>query len=228
MSYFEKNKTYWEQGYPAENVDHPVYRGLWGRIIKPDFPHLVGGKLVDFGCGQGANTHFMHTRGFDVRGVDISETDISAAKKKYPEIADKFSICKLRPQDNAFYGFDGDVSVVMGIQAFYYFTDSDLKVLVDKLYASMKKGGLFYATMMGEESKEFFDNSAAAEDGLRIVNFKNTRLDVKDYCMSFVKDEADLKRKFSQFKPLHIGYYTAKFRSDEGNGMHWTFCGIKE
>jgi len=228
MSYFDKNKIYWEQGYPAENVDAPVFRGLWGRIIKPDFPDLIGGKLLDFGCGQGANTAFMSKKGFNVHGVDISETDITAARKNFPELASNFSICKPRPQDNNFYGFKDDISVVMGIQSFYYFTDTDLSVLLKKLYDAMKPGALFYATMMGEQSKEFFVNSIPAEDGLRIVNFKNDRLNVKDYCMSFIKDKEHLKKTFSMFKPLHMGFYTAKFREDEGDGMHYTFCGVKE
>ena len=82
--------------------------------------------------------------------------------------------------------------------------------------------------MMGENSKEFYDNSQEYEDGLRVVNFKNDRLDVKNYYMSFIKDETHLKSKFRMFKPMHIGYYCAKYRNDEGDGFHFTFCGVKE
>jgi hypothetical protein len=98
---------------------------------------------------------------------------------------------------------------------------------MDKLYRSMRPGGVFYATMMGEKAREFFDNSTEAKDGLRVVNFRNERLDVKDYYMSFTRDEDHLRRRFAMFKPVHVGYYAAKFRNDEGDGFHYTFCGVK-
>ena len=92
----------------------------------------------------------------------------------------------------------------------------------------MNKGGIFYATMMGEKSQEYFKDSEEYKDGLRSIRFKNDRLDIKNYYMFFTKDEDDLKQKFKMFKPLHIGHYAAKFRSDEGDAFHYTFCGIKE
>lgn len=30
------------------------------------------------------------------------------------------------------------------------------------------------------------------------------------------------------FKPVHIGYYSAKFRNDEGDSHHYVFTGVKE
>lgn len=228
MDYFEKNKEYWEKGYSASNVDHPVFR-FYGRILKSEFD--LGDnyeKLLDFGCGQGAAVNFFSQQGFNARGVDISNIDIHVAKTRYPHISSHFSICDPNPKNNDFYGFESDISVVTAIQSLYYFTDTDFEIAINKIYNTMKKGGVIFATMMGEKSSEFFDNSKPWKDGLRVVNFKNNRLNVEEYCMSFIKDENHLKEKFNLFKPLHIGYYAAKFRDDEGDGFHYTFCGIKE
>lgn len=228
MNYLQKNKEYWEKGYPAVNVDHPVFR-FYGRILRPEFK--MGGafeRLLDFGCGQGAAVNFFSMNGFDARGVDISESDIAAAKIRYPHIASNFSVCNPDPEKNEYYGFQEDVSVVTAIQSLYYFNNTDFEVAMKKIYSMMKKGGVFYATMMGVQSKEFFENSSEYGDGLRVVNFKNKRVDVKEYYMSFIEDEEQMKRKFSLFRPLHIGYYCAKLRADEGDGFHFTFCGVKE
>ena len=87
MSYLDENRAYWERGYNAVNVDHPVFR-FYGRILKPDFG--LGGnweRLVDFGCGQGAAVSFFQKHVFHARGVDVSETDIAAAKIRFPHIA---------------------------------------------------------------------------------------------------------------------------------------------
>ena len=227
MSYLDENRAYWERGYNAVNVDHPVFR-FYGRILKPDFG--LGGnweRLVDFGCGQGAAVSFFQKHGFHARGVDVSETDIAAAKIRFPHIARNFLVCAPDPKANEYYGFAEDVTVITAIQSLYYFSDHDFGACLDMLYRSMRPGGVFFATMISENSREYFDNSVEFGDGLRVVNFQNKRLDVKDCYMSFIKDEDHLKRKFDMFKPVHIGYYAIKFRSDEGGGHHFTFCGVK-
>lgn len=82
--------------------------------------------------------------------------------------------------------------------------------------------------MMGQQSKEFYENSTSTEDEwLRKVDFENKRVHVKNYSMFFIKNEEDLISKFRMFKPIHVGYYAAKFRDDEGDGFHYTFCGVK-
>lgn len=229
MDYLASNKAYWEKGYHAVNVDHAAFR-FYGRILKPQFGLTGEGheRFVEFGCGQGAAANYFSNLGFDVRAVDISETDIGIAKIRYPHIAPRFSVCNPKPASNPFYGFADDVSVVTAFQSLYYFSDRDFTEVMDKIHRSMRKGGVFFATMMGEQSKEFFGASEPAADGLRVVNFRNQRIDVKGYYMFFIKDEEHLKRKFSMFKPVHTGYYAAKLRSDEGDGFHHTFCGIKE
>jgi len=227
MNYLDKNKAYWEKGYNAVNVDHPVYR-FYGRILKPQF--AIGGNyepILDFGCGQGAAVNFFAMQGFHSLGVDISKTDIGIAKIRYPHIAQNFVVCDPEPKKNDYYGLPQDIAVVTAIQSLYYFSDEDFEVCIKKIYNSIRPGGIFFATMMGENSKEFYDNSTDFRDGLRVVNFQNDRLKVEEYYMSFIKDEDHLKQKFSMFKPIHIGYYAAKFRNDEGDGFHYTFCGIK-
>lgn len=227
MDYLLKNKTYWEKGYPAINVDHTVFR-FYGKILKPEFK--LGGnweRLIDFGCGQGATVNFFRQLGFNACGVDMSENDITTAKIRYPHISSSFYLCAPEPKSNPYYGFDKDVKVVTAFQSLYYLSDKDFQACMDILYRSMQPGAVFFATMMGEGSLEFFDNSTEFKDGLRSVNFQNSIQEVKDYYISFIKDEDHLKRKFGMFKPVHIGHYSAKFRNDEGDGFHYTFCGVK-
>lgn len=85
----------------------------------------------------------------------------------------------------------------------------------------MGKSGVFVATMMSIFSKQFYDNSKPTSDPfLREVNFTDSRQQVKHYFISFILEEQDLLDKFKMFRPHHIGYYSAKFRNDEGDGHH--------
>ena len=228
QKYLRENKEYWEKGYEAPNVDHHIFR-FFGRILKPEFnlprDHE---KLLDFGCGQGAAVNFFHMNGFDSYGVDISEKDISIAKTRFPHINDKFYFCDVDPKKQTIYGKEDLYNVITAFQSLYYFSKSDFEVLMKSLYRQLAPGGIFFATMMGRQSKEFYDNSVPTEDEwLRKVDFKNKRYSVKNYSMFFVEDEEDLISKFEMFRPIHVGYYAAKFRSDEGDGFHYTFCGVK-
>ena len=44
-----------------------------------------GGRALDFGCGAGRSTRFLHGRGFEVIGVDIAEEMLAHARERDPE-----------------------------------------------------------------------------------------------------------------------------------------------
>lgn len=226
-NYLQKNYEYWQKGYEAENVESFVFR-VYGRVFKSQFG-LDGSKrekLLDFGCGSGANLRFFHKKGFDIYGVDISKVDIERCKERMPEISDHFIVIDPKPKSEVMF-FSGEYDVVIAIQSLYYFSHADLKVRLDSIYNQMKKGAIIYATMMGTKCDWFFDNSTDYEDGLRKVDFSTSRLQVKDYFMNFTENEENLLKKFEMFKKIHIGYYDAKYREDEGSDFHYTFIGQK-
>lgn len=209
-------------------MDHNAFR-FAGRVLKPDF-HLPKNqeRLLDFGCGQGAAVAYFNSIGFTAHGVDFSETDIRTAKNLFPALAEQFFVCAGKPSENATYGDGEFYQVITAIQSLYYFTEEDFNFALKMLHDQLSEGEIFYATMMGTRSKQFYDNSEPTEDSwLRVVNFSDSRHSVSNYCMFFVEDEEDLQSRFDLFEPLHVGYYSAKYRSDEGDGFHYTFVGQK-
>lgn len=56
-------------GYPTEHVIRFVARNYYKRVRKDV-------KILDFGCGTGANTWFLAREGFDTYAFDISESAI--------------------------------------------------------------------------------------------------------------------------------------------------------
>ena len=229
MDYLKSNADYWESGYTAPMVDHHVFR-LYGRILKPYFnlPKKYT-SLLDFGCGQGAAVNYYAGLKFDSYGVDISKFDIDVARHRFPGIANSFSTCEPKPLNNKHYGNLEKYDVITAFQSLYYFTKKDFEDLMEKLYNQLNKGGIFFATMMGTKSEEYFKNSKETDDAwLRCVNFTNSRYQCKDYYIFFTENQNELCNRFSMFKPMHLGWYSGKFTSEEGDGFHYTFCGVKE
>ena len=75
---------------------HPALRGdmdLLNRVVEL----ARGNRGLDAGCGAGArDVHLLHTRGYDVYGIDAVEENISLGRELHPEIADKLNVADLR------------------------------------------------------------------------------------------------------------------------------------
>ena len=222
--YLKRNSEYWRAGYDAPNVESFVFRP-YGRIFKTEFG-LTGSnheRLLDFGCGQGAAIRFFHSKGFDVYGVDISETDIARCQETMPDIRDHLAVIAPTPsEEDVFFG--GEYDLVLAVQALYYYSDSDLQRRLVSLHNQMKPGAILYATMMGP-GHYMYEHSQPYKDGLRKVDFSLPRLQVSDYYVNFTHSEDELIDRFSMFEKVHVGFYDAKYREDEGRSFHYTFVG---
>lgn len=217
--YLAENVERWSRGYAAESVDHPVFR-FYGRILKVDGP--ASGKLLDFGCGQGSAVGFFTGKGYDAYGVDVSEPDLAAACSRFPELADRFALIDPKPAATAVY-YGGGFDVISAIQVLYYLNESDFEVRVANLHDQLAPGGLFYATMMGTESW-YYERSEPAGEGLRRVELPERIGGGHEYVL-FTESTEQLLERFAAFAPLHVGFYSEAFRSDEGKGFHYTFVG---
>ena len=227
-NYLQRNKQFWEHGYYAPNVDHPIFR-FYGRILKSEFnlDGSGGENLLDYGCGQGAAVNYFGQMGFSSYGVDISEADIEYAKNRYRHISQNFNTIDPVPAvDNMF--FDQKYKIITAVQSLYYYSDTDLSIRMENLSSILDDNGIFYATMIGEACEAHYENAEPAMDGLSKIISGVARSGEGEHYMNFIKDEEELKHKFSMFQPIHIGFYSEKFRSDEGVSHHFTFVGKKK
>lgn len=224
--YLEGNLRYWQPGYGDENVESFVFRP-YGRILKAELglDGSHGERLLDFGCGTGAAAGFFHAKGFDVYGIDLSAASIERCRARLPQIADHFAVIEPKPHaDDRFFG--GGFDAVVAIQSLYYLSASDLETRLESLLQQLRPGGVILASMMGTRCW-FYDHSTDAGDGLRRVEISTARVQVRDYFVNFTASEDELRSKFAMFEPLHVGYYDARYREDEGSDFHYLFVGRK-
>ena len=90
------------------NSSHPALNGdmdLLNRVTQL----IAGNRGLDAGCGAGArDVYLLHTRGYDVYGIDAVEENINLGKQLHPEIADNLRVADLQeplPFENASFDF---------------------------------------------------------------------------------------------------------------------------
>lgn len=224
--YLKMNLRYWDGRYTAPNVESFIFR-FYGRILKFDYG-IDGSKherILDFGCGEGGALNYFDKLGFNCYGVDIAKNDIESARAHMPHIAKQFKIIDPKPDPSLVF-FEGvKFDVVISIQTLDFLSNSDFDKAIQCLYNNMKPGAKIYASMNGW-TMYYRNHATEAGDGLWHVKFKTDRLDY-DLYLNFVKDKADMKRRFQLFKPVYLDYYDSSFR-EEGSEFRYTFFGIKE
>lgn len=79
----------YDNGNYADSYSKLEFPGCYYLAYR-DLPEIISkyarkGKAIDFGCGAGRSTRFLRKLGFDVTGIDISESMINKAKELDPE-----------------------------------------------------------------------------------------------------------------------------------------------
>lgn len=103
---------------------------------------VQGKRLLDLGCGTGEITLRLSDSGFDVTGVDISETMLAEASQK--AIHQKKSISWIQQDIRALQGFkDIDVCVSYCDVLNYVTEKDDIEAVCQNVFHSLKEKGLF-------------------------------------------------------------------------------------
>jgi len=108
--------------------------------IKPD----IQDKILDLGCGEGRHVSILKNKGFDVTGIDLSESLLKSGKSKYPYL-------KLLQGDMR--NIPGRFNIILSLfTSFGYFEeDSENIKVIEGVYDSLEKGGHFWLDFLNSE-----------------------------------------------------------------------------
>jgi SAM-dependent methyltransferase len=162
-----------------ENLSYEVWQRIDYRAALPEMlpsslvPHLPPGSAVlDAGCNRGGAALFLANQGFDVQGIDINPSAISAARQRAAEgqlTNARFSIADVL--DTTLPQFDA----VVAIRLLTCLPEPALRAdALSRIYAALRPGGVIYIEdfLLTPENQMYAKRYAAgAAAGLGAGNF---------------------------------------------------------
>ena len=101
----------------------------------------AGARVLDAPCGFGRHSIELARRGFEVTGVDFSETELERARAAAREAGVTLTLACQDIRDMEFAGeFDLAVNLFSSIG---YFSDDEDRLVLDRFWRALKAGGLF-------------------------------------------------------------------------------------
>lgn len=236
--YLKKNLAFWDRKYSSPNVESFIFRlksVLLDKFFK--FNKYQNYKILDFGCGEGANVMFFNKNyGFIPYGVDISLESINICKSNTKKYKKNFKIISPQPSIDSNF-FNEKFDLILAIQSLYYMSDKDLQIALKCLYNHLKPGGMIFASMMGIKNNSYYNlysNKKKNSDGLTLVdlsadNFYKERQhgSIYSHYINFTRNKKELEKKFKIFKKKAVGFYDGDYESLNSSLFHYTFLGKK-
>lgn len=174
----------WEKEY--KNVDT-----LWG--FNPNnmlltYIDLVpkSGKVLDVGIGEGRNALFFAKQGYEVEGIDISETAINRCLQLSKKL--NLNIDAKVDDIRTFKVKKEEYSLIILSNVLNFFSDDEISDIIIKLKTGLKEDGLIYINVFDNEEPSIIK---AKERCNRITDFTYYDEKNKMYHHYFTQDELE-------------------------------------
>ncbi len=131
---------------------------ILGHVAPPS-----AGRVLDAPCGFGRHAMALARRGFDVTGVDLSETELQRAKERAAAAGLPLQLVRQDMRDMEFSGeFDLALNLFSSIG---FFTDDEDRLLIDRFCTALKPGGAF---VLDTRNRDFVIRDVASEERVRL------------------------------------------------------------
>jgi len=122
------------------------------------------GKLLDVGCGNGIDSNFLASKGYDVVGIDLSEGMLKIARSKYPEIDFRLEDMRsLNFSKNQFEGIVASCSLI-------HISKKDVPKTLRQFAKFLKPKGAIYIQLQSGKSEEVFIDEPFKPDERLFLN----------------------------------------------------------
>jgi len=200
--------------YPNEEL----VRFIGRNYFKIPFEERKNYRILELGCGQGANLWFLAKEGFDTYGIDIAPSAIEKGEKFLEGMG--INNVKLSVQDTRNLEFDDErFDVVIDVAAIWYSSFKDHSKIYKKIFDMLKKGGKFWSFHIAEGSWGY--GKGTSVDYKTFENISEGILQNQGItCMPSDEDLRDLLTN-NAFNVLSIEKYSITYQNQKNSAIYW-------
>jgi len=154
-------ESMYQKGYGARYPNEELVRFI-SRLFKNLKKEKKSVKILEVGCGSGANVWYLAREGFSVYGIDGSETAINVCAERLKKEGLKAEI-KIGDMSTLPYS-DKYFDVVIDIASIQHNTPDEIKKIIAEIYRVMKAGGSFFSFTRSDKDYLFGHGWKIAEN----------------------------------------------------------------
>lgn len=169
-------------------------------------------RIIDIGCGPGANLTFLAREGFTLAGIDASDTAISNARQRIQDAGIEIDDAALDLRQGNFAALpwsDESFDVAIDMESIYANPMAVIRSCIGEAHRVLKPGAVFFGKMFGVETTGY---------GTGEIYETNTSRDPSEgpcggfgFAHFFTREE--IEKVFSEFSDLSIDWL---HRTDKG------------
>jgi 2-polyprenyl-3-methyl-5-hydroxy-6-metoxy-1,4-benzoquinol methylase len=204
----------WEDGY--KNI-----KQLWG--VEPDlkliqyFDLIKKGYVLDLGIGEGRNALPFAISGFNIEGVDISETALNQCKEEFEKINININ---LTCSDLRNYNINkNNYTLIIASNVLNFFKKEEIEIIIQNMKAGLKEEGIIYLSVFSTLDPKFHTLQATFESVEENTFYVKNR---ETYIHYFTKEE--ITGYFSDFEIISV---IESFEYDDSHGSPHYHGGIE-
>lgn len=156
-------------------------------------PHRNGFRILEVGCGAGANIPFFRSLGAEYWGIEGSPTIVGKLRDSYPDMANRLLVGDFTRELAAPPGFD----MILDRGSLTHNQTSCLRRALGLIRATLKPDGCLLSVDMFSTAFSQYKDGEAGEDDYTRINFTSGRL--AGTGLAHFADEAHLRDLLASF-----------------------------
>lgn len=185
-------------------------------------------KVLELGCGSGANLWFLANEGFDAFGIDSAPTGIEYCKKMLERwgVRAKIAVGDMKKLEFPDESFD----VIVDVVSMQHLTYADHLPCYNEIYRALKKDGKFFSYHLGENSISFSHGGGKLVDKNTVDNIPDKTKPLSNNGLTCFLSVADARNLISEaaFKNIQIDTVTRTYNDQEFQIEYLTLEAIKQ
>jgi len=190
------------ENYARKYDKEPFVQGTLGEcdFIEQEITHNKSLKIIDIGCGTGRHSIELAKRGYQITGIDLSESQLKGAREKAKTQGVKINFQKHDARNLPFEGeFDLAIMLCEGGFSLMETDEMNFEILKNATKALKDKGKFIFTTLNGlfplfHSVKEFYE-SAAKEGNSACKDCSFDLMTFRDHNTVVFEDDAGNKKE---------------------------------